>query len=90
MTELPALGERLLRLRDVKVKTSLGTTTIYRMMADGEFPQPLRLGTGTVRWRESKIDQWISELEAKSLPAVATVAPAAAQIPARRREAARP
>jgi prophage regulatory protein len=54
--------ERLLRLRDVKQKTGLGTSTIYRRIADGTFPVPRSLGPNTVRWLQSEIDTWIEAL----------------------------
>jgi prophage regulatory protein len=65
--------ERLLRLRDVKQKTGLGTSTIYRRMADGTFPIPRKLGPNTVRWLQSEIDAWI-----RSLPSSRSEAPASA------------
>ena len=54
--------ERLLRLRDVKQKTGLGSSTIYRRIADGSFPAPRSLGPNTVRWLQSEIDAWIKSL----------------------------
>jgi len=54
--------ERLLRLRDVKQKTGLGSSTIYRRIADGTFPAPRSLGPNTVRWLQSEIDAWIKSL----------------------------
>ena len=54
--------ERLLRLRDVKQKTGLGTSTIYRRIADRNFPAPRSLGPNTVRWLQSEIDAWIKSL----------------------------
>jgi prophage regulatory protein len=54
--------ERLLRLRDVKQKSGLGTSTIYRRIADGTFPAPRSLGPNTVRWLQSEIDAWIKSL----------------------------
>jgi prophage regulatory protein len=54
--------ERLLRLRDVKQKTGLGASTIYRRIADGTFPAPRSLGPNTVRWLQSEIDVWIKSL----------------------------
>jgi prophage regulatory protein len=65
--------ERLLRLRDVKQKTGLGTSTIYRRMADGTFPIPRKLGPNTVRWLQSEIDAWI-----RSLPSSRVGVPASA------------
>jgi len=54
--------ERLLRLRDVKQKTGLGSSTIYRRIADGTFPAPRSLGPNTVRWLQSEVDAWIKSL----------------------------
>jgi prophage regulatory protein len=65
--------ERLLRLRDVKQKSGLGTSTIYRRIADGTFPAPRSLGPNTVRWLQSEIDAWI-----KSLPSSRSGGPASA------------
>lgn len=58
------LPERLLKLRDVRAMTSLGTSTIYRKMAAGTFPRPRQLSEACVRWRESEILKWIDALPA--------------------------
>ena len=52
-------GERLLRLRDLKQKTGLGSSTIYRYIQAGTFPPPVKIGGFTARWRESQVDAWI-------------------------------
>lgn len=57
-----AKSDRLLKLRDVKARTSLGHSTIYRKMADGTFPKPRQLGPACVRWMESDIERWMEEL----------------------------
>jgi prophage regulatory protein len=67
------IDERLLRLRDVKEKTGLGSSTIYRRIAEGTFPAPRSLGSNTVRWLQSEVDAWI-----RSLPSSRGVAPASA------------
>lgn len=51
--------QRILRLPDVKAKTGFGRSTIYGLMANGEFPQSIRIGAHAVGWLESDIDQWI-------------------------------
>lgn len=56
-------ADRLLKLSEVRIITGLGTTTIYRKMHDGEFPRPLHLGRGTVRWRLSTLMEWIDSLD---------------------------
>lgn len=56
--------DRLLRLREVTALVGLGSSTIYRKLAAGEFPQPVRLGPSSVRWRESEVQRWIDSLQA--------------------------
>jgi prophage regulatory protein len=56
-------GAILLRLSDVMLATSIGSSTVYRKIAANQFPRPLRLGPGSVRWLASEITQWISGLE---------------------------
>lgn len=43
-----ATTDRLLRLSEVRTRTALGRSTIYRKMRDGSFPEPLKIGAGAV------------------------------------------
>ena len=52
--------DRLLRLSEVRTRTALGRSTIYRKMRDGSFPKPLKIGARAVRWRESEIEAWLA------------------------------
>lgn len=54
------MGDRLLRIRDLKEKVPLGRTTIWRKERVGEFPARRDLGGGVVGWLESEVDQWIA------------------------------
>jgi prophage regulatory protein len=54
---------QLLNKHDVERMTSLDISTIYRRMAAGRFPQPVRLGRRRVAWRTSDIVQWQQDLE---------------------------
>lgn len=56
------MTDRLLRLRDVKTATGLGSSTIYRYIQRGTFPAPLKVGGFSSRWRESQIHEWIEAL----------------------------
>lgn len=51
--------KRVLRLKEVRHKTGLGRSTIYRWMDEGRFPKPVRLGARTVAWIEHEIDEWL-------------------------------
>lgn len=52
-------GARLIRLKEVQCRVGLSRSTIYRWMAEGTFPKPVRLGGHAVAWVLSDIDQWI-------------------------------
>lgn len=52
--------ERLLRLPEVRARTGMGTTTVYRRMTEGTFPRPVEIGGGRVAWPETQIDAWIA------------------------------
>jgi prophage regulatory protein len=55
-TQLP---DRLLRLPEVKTRTGLGRSSIYRLVATGAFPRPRKLAERAVAWRASEIETWI-------------------------------
>jgi prophage regulatory protein len=52
----------LLRRREVELQTALSRASIYRLILAGLFPRPVSLGTGSVRWRQSDITAWQSNL----------------------------
>lgn len=53
-------ADRLLHLSEVKTRTGLSRTTVYRKMRQGTFPEPLKIGDRAVRWPESEIDEWLA------------------------------
>ena len=57
------IADRLLDKRDLKARTSLDISTIYRKMKAGTFPQPVRIGRRRVAWRESDVAEWQHNLE---------------------------
>ena len=56
---------KVLRMKDLPPKASLGTSTIYELIANGKFPAPFKIVPGgrASGWLESTIDAW---LEARS------------------------
>lgn len=48
----------LLRIGVVVRLTGLGRSTIYRLMADKQFPPPVRLTKRVVAWRRADLEQW--------------------------------
>lgn len=51
---------RLIRLAEVKFRTGLSRSTIYRRMEEGTFPRSRSLGGSIVAWAEHEIDHWIA------------------------------
>lgn len=56
----PRRVTRLIRLKEVQHRVGLGRSTIYRWMAEGNFPEPARLGGHTVAWAQDDIDTSIA------------------------------
>lgn len=56
-------NKQLLDRHAVEKITSLDITTIYRKMATGTFPQPVKVGRRRVAWRTSDIVRWQQDLE---------------------------
>jgi prophage regulatory protein len=61
----PNNNHRILRLRDVKARTGLATSTIYAAMASGKFPRPIPLGVRAVGWLSDEIDGFIEACRRK-------------------------
>lgn len=50
---------RVIRLNEVKNKVGLSRSTIYRRIANSEFPKPILLGGRASGWIESEVDEWL-------------------------------
>lgn len=51
--------QRFLKLAEVKRRTSLSTSEIYRRLETSRFPAQIRLGARAVVWLESEIQAWM-------------------------------
>ena len=49
----------LLRDSEVAKRLNVSRRQIWKMRAVGQLPEPIRVGTGSVRWREADIEGWI-------------------------------
>jgi len=56
------LTDFLLRRREVEQQVALSRASIYRLIKAGKFPAPVSLGTGSVRWKQSDVIAWQSNL----------------------------
>ncbi|BBV09792.1 TPA: AlpA family transcriptional regulator [Proteus mirabilis] len=54
-------SHQLLRLKQVEEKTGLKRSQIYLYMKGGSFPRSIiKVGSASVAWLESEIDEWIN------------------------------
>lgn len=62
----PIPNERFIKLKEVRSRTALSETEIYRRMAAGTFPKPIKIGVKAVAWLNSDIRIWINNMIAKA------------------------
>jgi len=60
MTAPAAAALTLERLPKVKARTGLSRSEIYRRIAAGDFPAPVKLGERASAWSAAEVDNWIS------------------------------
>lgn len=50
---------QLLRRGEVMKKVGIGKSTLYKLIRESGFPQPVRVGASST-WVESEVDAWIT------------------------------
>lgn len=50
---------KMIRLKDVIDKTGLSRSTIYRLVNQGDIPQPIKLTEKTSVWILSEVDEFL-------------------------------
>lgn len=56
MTDAP---DRILRINTVLDMTGLSRSTMYRKIAAGSFPKPIKIAERCAGWRQSAITEWL-------------------------------
>ena len=51
--------DRLVRLPEVIHRVGLSRTTIYSLIATGEFPRQIVIGPRAVAWSQQELEDWI-------------------------------
>ena len=49
---------RFLRIKDVLDSVALSRATLYRLVNNGDFPQPVKVGNSTM-WVQKEVDDWM-------------------------------
>ncbi len=55
------MSERLYRRPEVESRTGLKKSEIYRRVARGDFPRPLKLGRRYTAWVADDVDAWVRD-----------------------------
>lgn len=51
---------RVIRLKEVAKRTGLSRSTIYQMLSESLFPQPIKIGERAIAFYEHEIDEWLA------------------------------
>jgi prophage regulatory protein len=60
-TESNQAERRILRRADVEARCGFKRAHLYKLISDGKFPRPLRIGIRAVGWDSVEVDQWIAD-----------------------------
>lgn len=56
---LPQRPKTVLREKEVTRRIKQSASSIDRMIAEGTFPKPIRLGQRAKGWFEHEVDEWL-------------------------------
>ncbi|EPG2137860.1 MULTISPECIES: helix-turn-helix transcriptional regulator [Enterobacterales] len=59
-TNYPLLNDQFIDMKFITHLTGLTDKWFYKLIQDGEFPKPIKLGRSS-RWLKSEVEQWLNE-----------------------------
>lgn len=65
------MSQSLIRLSEVIRRTGYSRAWLYRLMSQGNFPTSIKIGSRSIAFVESEIDEWINQRIAESRKDVA-------------------
>lgn len=63
--------QSLIRLSEVQRRVGYGKAWLYKLIAQNRFPKPVKIGSRSIAFVESEIDEWINQRIAESRKDVA-------------------
>ncbi|WP_073999755.1 helix-turn-helix transcriptional regulator [Serratia plymuthica] len=51
----------LIRLPEVQRRTGYSKAWLYRLISQGKFPASVKIGTRSIAFVESEIDEWVNQ-----------------------------
>jgi predicted DNA-binding transcriptional regulator AlpA len=65
MSDTDFTKDRLVNMAFITAYTGLTDKWFYKLIKDGEFPKPIKLGRSS-RWTESEVKSWLKQRMEKS------------------------
>ncbi|MBI6344398.1 AlpA family transcriptional regulator [Proteus mirabilis] len=65
-TIFPSLKESLIRLPEVMRRTGFSKPYLYKLISDDKFPKQVKIGSRSIAFVESEVDEWIANKIAES------------------------
>ncbi|WP_413482145.1 helix-turn-helix transcriptional regulator [Morganella psychrotolerans] len=65
-TIFPSLKESLIRLPEVMRRTGFSKPYLYKLISDDKFPKQVKIGTRSIAFIESEVDEWVANKIAES------------------------
>ncbi|EFK2865980.1 helix-turn-helix transcriptional regulator [Escherichia coli] len=59
-TNYPLLNDQFVDMKFITHLTGLTDKWFYKLIQDGEFPKPIKLGRSS-RWLKSEVEHWLNE-----------------------------
>ncbi len=66
MAAIAEVHPRIIKRREVEVRTGLPRSTMYDRIKRGDFPAPIPLGARSVSWLEHEIDACLADRVAQA------------------------
>lgn len=65
------MKQSLIRMSETMRRTGYGKAWIYRLISQNKFPKPIKIGSRSIAFVESEVDEWINQRIAESRREVA-------------------
>ncbi len=61
MTHQPRQLELFIRLPEVRQRVGMSKSQIYKLIAQGQFPKPVKVSRRISCWVVAEVEQWVQE-----------------------------
>jgi len=60
------MSQSLIRFSEAQRRTGYSKAWLYRLMSEGKFPASIKIGSRSIAFVESEVDEWIEQRIAES------------------------